>query len=433
MATSTESLAARLASATGAQARPAEAADGVAGVAAGVVIEPTSEEQVAAVLALADGEGLKVLPRGGGSQLNFGFPPEAADIILSTASLRGVLDYNPHDLTVTVLAGTPLAELQQVLGRFGQFLALDPALAPAATIGGLVATNATGPLRLRYGGVRDQIIGVRVVTADGTIAKGGGKVVKNVAGYDLPKLFTGSLATLGVIVTATFRLYPLPAAARSVVVGASEPAHLFALARRVLGTRLEPAAMCVAGDTADADGTTLGVRFFSVPTAAEGQASRLVELAGDSGASAQVLAGEDDERFWQTCLRELTPQPQRSDSLLLKVNVLPTEVARWIERLAALAAERRLAATYAAQVGHGIIFVRLAGNAEALAGAIEPLREAAGPVPEQGSLVVWDAPPEATQRVDVWGPSPALELMRRVKSAFDPHTTLNPGRFIGRI
>src|SRR5579859_8065842 len=191
-------------------ARAATKADEVAGVAPRAVAEPETEEEVAAVLRFASSEGLVVIPRGGGTQLDYGAPPSRADIILSMARISGVIEHAPHDLTLTVRAGTPLVDLQRALGEARQWLALDSPLAPGATIGGIIATNATGPRRLRYGGVRDQIIGVRVALADGTIARGGGKVVKNVAGYDLPKLYTGALGTLGVILSASFRLYPIP-------------------------------------------------------------------------------------------------------------------------------------------------------------------------------------------------------------------------------
>jgi glycolate dehydrogenase FAD-binding subunit len=433
MAASIESLTAKLAAVTDGHARPATATDDVAGVAAGVVVEPASEEQVAAALALADAEGLKVVPRGGGTQMNLGFQPEAAHIILSTAALHDLVEYNPHDLTVTVHAGMRLVDLQKVLGQSRQLLALDPPLPDAATLGGIIATNATGPLRLRYGGVRDQIIGVRVVTADGTVAKGGGKVVKNVAGYDLPKLFTGSLGTLGVIVAATFRLYPLPAASQTVVITDAAPARLCELAQRVLGSTLEPAKMSLGGETYDAAGASLAVQFNSVAEAVADQAARLAEMAGALGASARRLDAGGEASFWPTRMSEMAPEPEPSDALLLKASVLPADVSGWLERLATVSAELELAARYEAQVGHGIIFVRLSGPPDGLAAAVEPLREAAGPVAERGSLVVWDAPPAVLARVDVWGPSPALAVMRRVKQSFDPKATLNPGRFIGRI
>ncbi|MDQ6660866.1 MAG: FAD-binding oxidoreductase, partial [Chloroflexota bacterium] len=217
MKTSLQSLQAALDPLTGGYVRLAEDTDTVAGVRPQIVVEPGNEEEVSAVLAFADQEGLKVLVRGGGTQLGIGFPPRGGDILLSTLRLNQLVEHAPHDMTATVQAGLRLSDLQATLANTRQWLALDPAPGSAATIGGIMATNASGPRRLHYGGVRDQIIGIRVVLPDGTIAKGGGKVVKNVAGYDLSKLFTGSLGTLGVIVAATFRLYPIATASRTVV------------------------------------------------------------------------------------------------------------------------------------------------------------------------------------------------------------------------
>lgn len=431
--TSVESLVAHLGTATGAGVRPASAADAVAAVAAGVVVAPESEQQVAAALALADAEGLNVVVRGGGTQMRLGYPPRAADIVLCTTNLGDVVEYNPHDLTITVQAGMRLVDLQQVLGASRQFLALDPALSPEATIGGLIATNATGPLRLRYGGVRDQIIGVRVVTADGTIAKGGGKVVKNVAGYDLPKLFTGSLGTLGVIVAASFRLYPLPAASRTVVITGPAPSQLCDLAQRVLASSLEPVALCVGGIAGEPTSVAMAVRFHSVADAVAEQATRLGELAGEAGISARSLTDDDESAFWQERQQAMRPDKSRTGTMLLKVSVLPTDVEHWIERLTGVATQLGLSARYDAQAGHGLIFAELSGSDEAMVATVEPLREAAGPLPERGSMVVWDAPPAVAAHVDVWGPSPALALMRQIKHSFDPNATLNPGRFIGRI
>ena len=221
MSISTQSLQSALEPLVGDWVHAATDADSVAGIQPQVVVEPANETEIAAVLAFANKNGLRVLVRGGGTQLDMGLPPRGGDILLSTARLNRIVEHVPGDLVVIAEAGLPLATLQEALAKTNQWLALDPDLAPEATIGGLVATNATGPRRLRYGGVRDQIIGIHVVLPDGTIAKGGGKVVKNVAGYDLPKLFTGAMGTLGVIVSATFRLYPLPVASRTMHISAS--------------------------------------------------------------------------------------------------------------------------------------------------------------------------------------------------------------------
>src|SRR5260370_1787485 len=235
-----QSLQETLGTLVGDHVRPATESDSVAGVQPQFVVEPGTEEEVAKVLAFGNREGRKVLVRGGGTQLNTGLPPAGGDVLLSTARLNTVVEHAPHDMTVTVEAGLKLTDLQAHLARTRQWLALDPVLDPNATIGGIISTNLSGARRLRYGGVRDQIIGIRVVLPDGTIAKGGGKVVKNVAGYDLPKLFTGSLGTLGGIVSATFRLYPLPTASRTLLITGPSPDALCEIALKVSASTLVP-------------------------------------------------------------------------------------------------------------------------------------------------------------------------------------------------
>src|SRR5689334_14887687 len=190
--------------------RSATEADAVAGMQARLVLEPKDQQQLAAVLRLADEANLTVVPRGGGTKLSWGNPPSRADIILSMARLDKVVEHVWADLTVSVEAGCTFQNLQSTLAQHGQRLAFDPFWPDAATIGGALSTNDSGSLRLRFGSLRDLIIGVTVALPDGTLASSGGKVVKNVAGYDLPKLVTGAFGTLGVITRAVFRLHPLP-------------------------------------------------------------------------------------------------------------------------------------------------------------------------------------------------------------------------------
>lgn len=435
MRVSVDSLQAALGGLVSMPVRLATAADAVAGVQPQCVVEPASEQEVADVLAYADRERLAVLPRGGGTQLWLGAPPRAGEIVLATTQLDAVLDHEPHDQTVTIQAGLRLDALQARLAQARQWLALDPVLPPGATIGGIIATNASGARRLRYGGVRDQLIGVRVALPDGTLAKGGGKVVKNVAGYDLPKLFTGSLGTLGVIVSATFRLYPLAAVSRTVVVSAESPVALCALALRLTAAQVVPSAIDVFGP-----GATLAVRFETgSEEAAEDQMTVLRALAGDLAGELQVLADDDatgergETDLWREADHTIEPWPEEEDgtALLLKASLLPTEVGGWLEHLLVVAQGVGLAVRYRAHAGHGIVYARLAGAAEALPGAVRALRAAASAT--RGSLVVQEAAPEVATQLDLWGPVHALDVMRQMKARFDPQSTLNPGRFVGGI
>src|SRR5512138_323453 len=207
------------------------------------VVFPGTAEDVSAVLALCREARAAVVPWGGGSSIGLGAPPRRLDVVLGLARLTGVLEHEPADMTSTVRAGTLLADYQRALGKNDQWLALDPAWPDRATIGGLLATNASGPRRCRYGTLRDQLIGLRVAHPDGSVTKAGARVVKNVTGYDLNKLYVGSLGTLGVIVEATFRLYPLPAAEETWLGLFPALARAAEAAMRLLDSPVVPAAV----------------------------------------------------------------------------------------------------------------------------------------------------------------------------------------------
>ena len=196
--------------------RTASASDAVAGVRSSIVVEPGTEQELAKVLKLANAVRLAVIPRGGGTKLEWGNRPERADVILSTSRLNRVIEHAWADLTVSVEAGCTIGKLQETLAKHGQRLALDVLWPERATVGGVLSTNDSGALRLRFGSLRDLVIGVTLALADGTVASSGGKVVKNVAGYDLPKLVTGALGTLGIITRAICRLHPLPRETRTI-------------------------------------------------------------------------------------------------------------------------------------------------------------------------------------------------------------------------
>lgn len=431
MNVSSHALQEQLASLVSGSVRGAESADAIAGVVPQYVVEPMNEQEVSAVMAFANREGLKVSVRGAGTQLMMGTPPTACDIVLSTAQLNQIIEHEPHDMTVSVQAGLPLTALQTHLATTRQWLALDPVLEPGATIGGMISTNVSGPRRLRFGSIRDQIIGMRVVLPDGTIAKGGGKVVKNVAGYDLPKLYTGALGTLGVIVTATFRLYPLRAASRTILLSASSPTPLCELAVRVIGSTLEATAIDVISSLARDGSSTIAVRFETEPEPVADQAATYLNMAGTLADNVQMLEGEAEAHFWQQSAQQVTLANDAEDGLLIKASLLPTDVGAWLEQLRQITQQANVTALYRAHAGHGLIFARLNGEQAVLASVVQQLRQAASA--RQGHLVVTQASPTLARTVDVWGPIPALEMMRRLKARFDPNYIMNPGRFVGGL
>jgi glycolate oxidase FAD binding subunit len=386
---------------------------------------PNDAAAVAELLVNACDEKAVVVPRGGGTMLDLGAPLQRVDVALSLEKLDRVLDYQPANLTVRTEAGIALGELNRTLAAHSQFVPLDPPCPSRATIGGILATNASGPLRIRYGSARDLLIGIRVALPDGQIVKGGGQVVKNVAGYDLPKLFIGSLGTLGVIVEATFKLAPLPPKTTTLIAGFADLAQACAIAVRVLQSPLLPIGMMVLNRTASkqyelSDQFALAVRFGGISSAITRQLNDVTHWARSNG-SAPSTTLEDDAALWSR-LSDFAAD----NEIVLKVSVLPTQLEAIGNAAERLANQLGLACAFAANPV-GILFVALKGDPEQVKSAVASLRESATIV--GGHLVVHRAPRAVREEIDVWGPLQNSSLMRKLKQEFDPHGILNPGRF----
>lgn len=395
--------------------------DAIEGVVPRLVIEPPTAEAVSAILDWASREKLCVVVRGSGTKLGWGQAPRVNDVTISTARLNAVIAHRHGDLTATVQAGATLASVNRTLGLHRQWIPLDPPFADRATIGGVVATNDSGPRRHRYGAPRDLIIGVEFARADGRLAKGGGIVVKNVAGYDLPRLMTGSFGSLGVILTATFKLYPLTAASRTLVVELPAAANLGALVGRILSSNLTPTAVEFATHP-----LRLLIRFESIATSVEQQAETAAKLIADSGFSARAVSGSEEDALWQAHAKFA----DSDKGALLKVSVLPTELAGTLSVIDRLAGKRSYAA--AGRAGLGVFLMRILDDVQLQRRAIEGLRDAL-PL-GRGSAVIVKASPDLKTHVDVWGPiGDGLPLMQAVKRQFDPAGVLSPGRGPGGI
>jgi glycolate oxidase FAD binding subunit len=404
--------------------RPAGPEHAVGGFAAQLVVDPGSEEEVAAVLRCADDAGIAVIPRGGGSKLEWGNPPARADVVLSLARLDRILEHAWADLTVTVQAGCPVAALQAALAQHGQRLAADVLWPERATVGGILATNDSGALRLRYGGLRDLIIGVTLALADGTLAASGGKVVKNVAGYDLPKLATGALGTLGVITQTTFRLHPLPQHTRTLTTTTRDAGAMQELVLAIQDSQLAHAALQVRA--AGEGPPELALLLEGTEAGIAAQEAGLRELVG----SAPVVAGASDAWAARQALWSEVEQGSGRGTAIAKLSVLPAELASTMATIERVASE--VGAHWGAVVqATGIGYLRLGAAPAALPAMLRELRaalEAGG-----GSLVVLRQPPGEAQ-VEVWGsPGDALPLMLALKQQFDPRGTFNPGRYVGGI
>jgi glycolate oxidase FAD binding subunit len=401
--------------------RPASPADAVFGVQPQLILEPVNEQQLANALCLANESKLAVIPRGGGTKLGWGNPPSCADVILSTARLNRVLEHAWADLTVTVEAGCTIQTLQQTLAQHGQRLGIDPLWPDKATVGGILSTNDSGALRLRFGSLRDLILGVTIALADGTLASSGGKVVKNVAGYDLPKLVTGALGTLGLITRAVFRLHPLAHNTHSFSISAANPQEAQKLVLAIQDSKLAHTAL---QSHFSAESTpTIHILFEGTEAGLGAQASHLRTLC----TSAQI--SEASPNVWNA-RQELWPFSSAKETAIAKISTLPADLAHSIELIRRAADSSRLhwkSLMYATGLG----WLRLEGTAENLRRALSSLR--GGLERMSGSLAALHCPPNM-KAFDVWGsPGDSLRLMKAVKSRLDSSNTLNPGRFLGGI
>ncbi len=406
-----------------------------------VTVIPETVEQVGQVVALANQQGLTLLTRGGGSRINLGGIPEQFDILLETTRLIRLLEHEAPDLTCHIEAGLTLAALQAQLATKGQRLALDPPDAQQATLGGIVASNASGPKRLRYGTARDMVIGLHVVQASGDIARSGGRVVKNVAGYDLNKLYIGSLGTLGIIVEANFKLQPLPANEHTLILTFSSAADAMQTVIAILGSLLTPSAIELidpraANDMTDffglnlpTNGYTLAVNFEGSSTAIDRQIDETRLLARKNSALlSDDLTGKAQDQFWDV-VREHT-----QGSVTCKAVVLVSQIATYLQVIEETCRHYELDSAVVAHAGNGILYIELRPSdaTPRLVEAIAELRlHAQG---ARGSLVVERCPIDLKRRIDVWGePGADFYLMQRLKQQFDPKGTFVKGRFVGGL
>ena len=400
--------------------RAATAGDAVSGMQPKFVAEPANEQELATLLSTANEAGIAVIPRGGGTKLGWGNPPKRADLVVSTARLKRVLEHAWADLTVSVEAGCPFETLQEKLAQHGQRLALDGLWPQRATIGGMLSTNDSGALRLRFGALRDLIIGVTLALPDGTLASSGGKVVKNVAGYDLPKLATGAFGTLGIITRAIFQLHPLPHSARTLSFSVASVSDAERHVLAIQDSKLAHTGLQVRGDSAGQILTDIWFEATEAGLAA--QESQLRTLVGE------VRWQQSEKGVWGG--REGLWLLPTENAVIAKLSVLPSAIAKALGLLEEIAKPRDVHFQYVIQAP-GLGALRLEGEMSSLKAVVERVRselESGG-----ASLVVLHRP-VALESLEVWGAAgDALALMRSVKQQFDPKGTLNPGRFVGGI
>jgi len=398
----------------------ATARDVVVGVQPEYVVSPGTQQELAAVLACANEAGVSVIPRGGGTKLDWGNAPAHVGIILSTLHLNRVSEHAWADLTVVVEGGCTLKALQDALSQHGQRLAIDVLWPERSTVGGVLSTNDSGAFRLRYGALRDLIIGVTVALPDGTLASSGGKVVKNVAGYDLPKLATGALGTLGVITRAIFRLHPLCRETLTLSFTAPSIEKIQNIILAVQDSTLAHSALqirCAGGQQPEAD-----ILFEATPAGLAAQKQKLQEMLG--GLAVQASPGTPwsaKQRLWDSA---------DNSTAIAKLSVLPTQIAATVRELEKVLGPSSLDWQLAMQAT-GIGWLGISNATESMKAILQELRRF---VENNGGFLVLLRKPPGLESLDAWGgPGDAIDVMRALKRELDPKAALNPGRFVGGI
>jgi glycolate oxidase FAD binding subunit len=371
-------------------------------------IAPASTEEIAAVLRYANWNKITVAPYGGGTKQSWGSPIYPS-LILHTHRLDTVREHTWQDMTCIVQAGCVWSSMQASLAKHGQFVALDPLWPDRATIGGIAATNDSGSLRLRYGSLRDLIIGMTIVLADGTIARSGGKVVKNVAGYDLHKLMTGAFGTLGIITEIAFRLHSVPRHVQSFTIASFDVEALGQLLMKILDSHLSTQSLQLRSSSS---GFALDVRLATLPEVIRDQASSLSQLAR----TVQLEASNSDSDVWNTRQEHF----HQTEYFVVKATMLPSDISHIAATI------RTLGGTSVTQA-MGIMTATIPAAVSNQLPQLRERLEATG-----GSLTVLHHPRHVTT-VASTAPSDTLPLMRELKHRFDPNRILNPGRFLGGI
>ena len=420
------------------------------GVRAGCEVMPGSPEEAAAVLRLAAEHGLNVVPAGGMTKQGFGHVMPQIDVILSTRRLNNVIFCDPGDLTVGIGAGATIAQVQETLAAHGQFLPFSAMQPQRATIGGVLATNAHGPLKHFYGGVRDYCIGIEFATTDGKVVNGGGRVVKNVAGFDLMKLLIGSHGTLGVITSVNFKVFPAPRQTCTFVARFAELREAIEFRNRAMRSVLTP--ICVeilspqapeylaaAAPARDPDTYAPASRVerrqeWRLCVRASGS-DRVLQRYKTELACTEELSGEEEVKFWAGIADfEANVMARHHNAMILHLSTPANGVQRALEAAERAALDNSCTAAIVGRVGVGALVVAVIplaiGPPSAMhyANAASAIRAA---MPKDASAIVARCPTEAKQHFEVWGSTPTdLEMMRRVRAAMDPKGTLNRGRFL---
>ncbi|WNS73769.1 FAD-binding oxidoreductase [Bacillus sp. DTU_2020_1000418_1_SI_GHA_SEK_038] len=403
-------------------------------------VYPYKEEDMAAVLKHANEHKLTVSVMGGGTKRGFGGLLESSDILLSLEKYKGVVEHTVGDMTITVKSGTNFQELQDYLAKASQKIPLDPFSPAEATIGGIIAANDSGPKRLKYGSARDSVIGLRTVYPDGTVIRSGGKVVKNVAGYDMNKLFIGSMGTLGVISEVTFKLRPLPKYESLVLVSFPDgnEATIKEFAIKVLDSVLEPVSIelltpSLSERLSNQKNFTIAICFEDVETSVQYQ-EEMIKALVPPHSILTILNQSEAQDFWKRFYElNLIEQPSGKEvAAVLKLGTVNLDVIKVLKEAVALQDLNNVAIEAHGGLGHGLCQATINGSKEDVVNTINEFRKTVGPL--GGYVIVKHLPYSIRKEINVWGEKPTyFSLLEGIKTKVDPNRILNPKRFVGGI
>jgi glycolate oxidase FAD binding subunit len=405
-----------------------------------VTIFPKTEQEILTVLAYANTNGHSVFIMGGGTKRGFGGMLEKADILLSLAQYTGIVEHNPGDMTITVKAGTSFQEIQTYLARYKQKIPLDPYNPKHATIGGIVSANDSGPKRLGYGSARDNVIGLRMVYPDGTLIRSGGKVVKNVAGYDMNKLFIGAMGTLGVVSQVTIKLRPIAKFESILFVSFPERnvEEIRAFATKVLDSMIEPISLeilnpSLAGKLTNINQYTLLISFEDVKSSVHYQEDFIKKIIPDK-TTLRSLSQNEAKSFWDNFYRQ---QPNglinvTTTESVLKIGVVNLDAIKILQGAELIADACHVSIEAHGGLGTGICYLTIRGATEDILSAIQHMRKSA--VKHGGYAVVKHLPFSLRKKINVWGEKTAAHfLFEGIKRKIDTNIILNKNRYVGGI
>ncbi len=407
-----------------------------------LLVLPETEDEIAAVLKHADLNGLTINIMGGGTKRGFGGLNEKADLLLSLEKYTGIVEHTPGDMTVTVRSGTRFKDLQDYLAKHNQKISLDPFWPQNATIGGVIAANESGPKRLGYGSARDAVIGLRTVYPDGKVIRSGGRVVKNVAGYDMNKLFIGSMGTLGVISEITLKLRPIPKCESLVLVSfaTGDLEEIKAFAVKVLDSMIEPVSLellnpALSDKLAGINSYTVAMSFEDVESSVRYQEVFVGNML-PKDAKLSISSKENADLFWDRFYRhipngahkELPIQTEAS----FKIGTVNLDAVKVLKETELLQDKFNVKIESHGGLGHGLSQVTIRGAEPDVANAAVNVRQIAEK--DGGYAIAKHLPFELRKKVDVWGNKPSyFFLLQGIKTKVDPNKTLSPNRFIGGI